>query len=129
MCKSFFCCSTNLSNSSSFHPLSPFHFLFSVFSFHFSVFRFSLVYLNPQSAAVSSYLPSVERSALPYDSSVRGPRKFAICGESGGCCRSNDGVILCDLHTERDVQFVCIVVIKMGFIYQLILCVIPATFT
>ena len=35
--------------------------------------RFSL------SAAGSSYLPSVERSALPYDSSVRGPRKFAIC--------------------------------------------------
>ena len=45
-------------------------------------------------------------------SSVRGPRKFAICGESGGCCRSNDGVILCDLHTERDAQFVGVVVIK-----------------
>ena len=70
--------------------------------------RFSL------SAAGSSYLPSVERSALPYDSSVRGPRKFAICGESGGCCRSNDKVILCDLHTERDAQFVGIVVIKNG---------------
>ena len=35
-------------------------------------------------AAGSSYLPSVERSASPYDSSVRGPRKFLICGESGG---------------------------------------------
>ena len=68
--------------------------------------RFSL------SAAGSSYLPSVERSALPYDSSVRGSRKFAICAESGGCCRSNDGVILCDLHTERDAQFVGIVFIK-----------------
>ena len=31
------------------------------------------------SAAGSSYLPSVERSALPYDSSVWGLRKFAIC--------------------------------------------------
>ena len=35
-------------------------------------------------AAGSSYLPSVERSALPYDSSVRGPRKSLIFGESGG---------------------------------------------
>ena len=38
-------------------------------------------------AAGSSYLPSVERSASPYDSSVRGPRKFLICGESGGSRR------------------------------------------
>ena len=58
-----------------------------------------------------------------------GPRKFVICGESGGCCRSNDKVILCDLHTERDAQFVGVVVIKKGLIYQLTLRVVFSTFT
>ena len=43
-----------------------------------------LIYIFPLSARGSSYLPSVERSAMPYDSSVRGPRKSVIFGESGG---------------------------------------------
>ena len=51
----------------------------------------------------SSYLPSVERSALPYDSSDRGPRKFAICGESGGIERFQLAKrVLCASIAERE---------------------------
>ena len=50
-----------------------------------------------------SYLPSVERSALPYDSSVRGPRKFLICGESGGIERFQLAKrVLCASIAERE---------------------------
>ena len=94
-----------------FTPLSPFHFPFSVFTFQFSVFT-GLVESPERDREFLS--PFGRTIGFAVRSSVRGPRKFAICGESGGCCRSNDRVILCDLHTERDVQFVGIVVIKNG---------------
>ena len=55
------------------------------------------------SAAGSSYLPSVERSASPYDSSVRGPRKSMIFGESGGIERFQLAErVLCASIAERE---------------------------
>ena len=71
------------------------------------VFRYSVKSVAPYIvflvAPGSSYLPSVERSALPYDSSVRGPRKFAICGESGGIERFQLAKrVLCASIAERE---------------------------
>ena len=62
-----------------------------------------VVIISPLSAAGSSYLPSVERSASPYDSSVRGPRKSSIFGESGGIERFQLAKrVLCASIAERE---------------------------
>ena len=48
---------------------------------------------------------AVERSALPYDSSVRGPRKSLIFGESGGIERFQLAKrVLCASIAERDCK-------------------------
>ena len=59
----------------------------------------------------SSYLPFGRTIASPYDLGVRGPRKFAICGESGGIERFQLAQrVLCASIAERERNVVSIVV-------------------
>ena len=60
-----------------------------------------LLYSLPRQEVLISL--AVERSALPYDSSVRGPRKSLIFGESGGIERFQLAKrVLCASSAERD---------------------------
>ena len=66
------------------------------------------------SAQGSSYLPSVERSALPLRFERSGPpqKLVAFWGERRVLSPNNASVILCDLHTEREAQVVIVVFYK-----------------
>ena len=63
---------------------------------------------------------AVERSALPYDSSVRGPRKSLIFGESGGIERFQLAKrVLCASIAERDGASYCqIQLLVASFVYR-----------
>ena len=72
---------------------------------------FKLLMIIFLAARGNSYLTPFERSASPYDLGVRGPRKFAICGESGGIESFQLAQrVLCASIAERERNVVSIVV-------------------